>query len=46
MNNLKSDVKKIIANVMYKVAENSANTTSCFVAHQPVAPSELNKLKK
>jgi len=46
MNEFKSNVKKTLSNVMYKVAVNNANTTSCIIVHQPKAPADLNKLSK
>lgn len=46
MNELKTNIKKTLAITMYNVAVKNANTTSCLIAHQPVAPANLNKLSK
>jgi len=46
MNELKSNLKKTLANVMYNVAVKNANTTSCCIVHQPIVPADLKKLSK
>ena len=40
------NLKKTIADIMYKTAVNNANRTSCIIMHQPKAPDELKNLKK
>jgi cyclic lactone autoinducer peptide len=46
MNEIKTNLKKTLANAMYNVAVKNANTTSCFIVHQPIAPTDLKKLSK
>ncbi len=46
MKEIKSNLKKTLANTMYNVAVKNANTTSCIIVHQPVAPADLKKLSK
>jgi len=46
MKEIKFNAKKALANAMYNVAVNNANTTSCIIAHQPIVPSDLKKLSK
>ena len=42
---LKTNLCKITKSTVEKVIINSANTTSSILAHQPVAPTEIEMFK-
>lgn len=50
MKNYQKTLTKKACGITQKIIEkaviNSANTTSSFLAHQPVAPEKINKYKK
>lgn len=45
-NTMKKVVPKLAKNLLEQVLQVEANSTTCFVLHQPTAPKELARFRK